>query len=281
MKKTWLSTIILAGFTIVMSLGFSTAGFAYQEKQDEKSEQQKSDDDVQIKGKIIIVGPDGKERVIDLSDTTQHLDLLPLQDHLGRLNIVPQLRLNSIANQNEFFIGVECSRPSAALTDQLDLGDRGLLVDSVNEDSPAATSGLKPHDIILSVDGNAMKNVGDLVKAVQAAGKDDRALEMEIVRKGKSESIEITPAKRDKNAQGETGPDAEHLREKLEKAMKDRRIPGLKLDPEQLRGGAGFHISPPLRINQLPIEKIDQLEKMVEKLQQQIEQLQKELGNDR
>jgi membrane-associated protease RseP (regulator of RpoE activity) len=281
MRKTWLSTIILANFTIVTSLGFSTTGFAYQEKQDENSQQQKSDDDVQIKGKIIIVGPDGKERIIDLSDTTQHLDLVPLQDHLGRLNIVPQLRLNSIANQNEFFIGVGCSQPSAALADQLDLGDRGLLVDSVNEDSPAAKSGLKPHDIILSVDGNSMTDVGELVKAVQAAGKDDRALKMEIVRKGKVESIEIIPAKSDKNAQGDTGPDAERLRGILEKAMKERNLPGFKLDPKHLRGGGGVRIIPPLRVNPLPSEKIDQLEKMMEQLQKQFEQLQKEHGNDR
>ena len=72
--------------------------------------------------------------------------------------------------------------------------DSGLVVEGVAPDSPAAKAGIKPHDVLKTVDGKPLKKGEDLVKAVQQAKEKDLAIE--LMRGDKTEKVTVRPAKR-------------------------------------------------------------------------------------
>ena len=69
--------------------------------------------------------------------------------------------------------------------------ENGALVNNVRDDSPAARAGLKAGDIIIEVDGKAVKGDMDLVRAITE--KRDGSLSLTIVRSGSRQSISVTP----------------------------------------------------------------------------------------
>jgi S1-C subfamily serine protease len=69
---------------------------------------------------------------------------------------------------------------------------KGLEVVSVVTGSPAAAARLRPEDIIVSVDGLAVEDVGDLQRLMTGA-RVGKAVAMEIVRHGRVEQIEVRP----------------------------------------------------------------------------------------
>jgi beta-lactamase regulating signal transducer with metallopeptidase domain len=87
-------------------------------------------------------------------------------------------------------LGVQVSKPSEALVDQLDLPkDQGQVVEQVVPDSPAAKAGLKPHDILLELGGKAVPaDYQEFVKEVQDI-KADAKVDAVVLRKGKKETV--------------------------------------------------------------------------------------------
>jgi hypothetical protein len=84
---------------------------------------------------------------------------------------------------------------NGALRAQLGLPDgQGLLVDEVVAKGPAAAAGLEQHDILLQADGKPLGTLEDLVRAVDAAK--DKEMTLELVRGGKREKVQVTPARR-------------------------------------------------------------------------------------
>ena len=69
----------------------------------------------------------------------------------------------------------------------------GALVNTVRENSPAAKAGLKAGDIVVEVDGKAVKGDLDIMKAVNAKKEGDVTLT--IVRNGSRQTITVTPEK--------------------------------------------------------------------------------------
>jgi len=63
------------------------------------------------------------------------------------------------------WLGVSIGQVSKSLADQLGVGDRGVLVLNVIKGSPAERAGLEAHDVILTVDGEAIS--GDVKKTVE------------------------------------------------------------------------------------------------------------------
>ena len=68
---------------------------------------------------------------------------------------------------------------------------KGALVATVSPDSPAATGGIEPGDVILSFDGQAIENMRNLPRAV-AATRIGKSVAVELLRKGENKSVNVT-----------------------------------------------------------------------------------------
>ncbi|WP_456373392.1 S1C family serine protease [Thiolapillus sp.] len=74
--------------------------------------------------------------------------------------------------------------------------NQGLLVMRVMPGSPAEKAGLRQHDVLLAIDGQALITPEDLVKAVDA-GKPGTTVNLEILRHGAVQKKDVTLAARE------------------------------------------------------------------------------------
>jgi membrane-associated protease RseP (regulator of RpoE activity) len=95
-----------------------------------------------------------------------------------------------------YFIGISVGTLSDALRSHLDVPkDRGVIAGDVQPDSPAAKAGIKPNDILLTVDQKPVREAADLVERIQEIK--DKAAAVELLRGGKTMTVEVTPERRD------------------------------------------------------------------------------------
>jgi hypothetical protein len=87
-------------------------------------------------------------------------------------------------------LGVMVDPPSETLADQLGLKKgQGLVVREVVQDSPASKAGLKPHDILVELNGKPVPgNVGEFAQMVSDI-KADTPVDARVLRKGKEETV--------------------------------------------------------------------------------------------
>ncbi len=84
---------------------------------------------------------------------------------------------------------------------QLDIPEnQGLLVASVVPDSPAAKAGLKQHDVLLRANDTELREMQDLVELVVTQGEKKEKISLDILRKGKHETVTLTPEERPADA---------------------------------------------------------------------------------
>jgi hypothetical protein len=85
----------------------------------------------------------------------------------------------------ELKLGLSLNPPGPALAAQLDLSgtDGGLVAEDLVTNFPAWKIGLKPYDVVLSLDGKPVRTPFDL------AGLGERDAKLEVVRKAKHETI--------------------------------------------------------------------------------------------
>jgi membrane-associated protease RseP (regulator of RpoE activity) len=69
--------------------------------------------------------------------------------------------------------------------------DRGVLVDAVQPDSPAAHAGLQVGDVVIAVEGAPTKSAGDVLDALAQHKKGDTVV-IEVVRAGKRVGLKAT-----------------------------------------------------------------------------------------
>ena len=94
----------------------------------------------------------------------------------------------------EWFIGLGVVPIDPFIRAHLEIPeDAGLQVTSVLKDSPAAEAGIAVNDILLSANGQKVISLGSLQRAVLNAGRNDRALELQMIRKGKATKISMKP----------------------------------------------------------------------------------------
>ena len=100
------------------------------------------------------------------------------------------------AEENQYWIGVRCVAPVPEMVRaQVEIpDDRGIFVADVIPEGPAAAAGIKRHDIILSVGDKPLKEVTDLVAAVEKS--QGEKLSLKILRSGKEQDVTIMPQKR-------------------------------------------------------------------------------------
>jgi len=95
----------------------------------------------------------------------------------------------------EWWIGVECQKVDEALREQLNLAEGiGVVVIEIVPDSPAAKAGLKKYDVLVKAGEKELRQVQDLVDAINEAK--DQPLSLELIRRGQKQQLSVTPAKR-------------------------------------------------------------------------------------
>jgi len=105
----------------------------------------------------------------------------------GRLVIGNRFPLRNVGDVR---LGVRVEKPTAALSDQLDLpANMGLVVSSVFPDTPAAIAGLKPNDIILEIGGKAVTSDANELQRLVREFKADEKVNIVLMRKGKKETL--------------------------------------------------------------------------------------------
>ena len=113
--------------------------------------------------------------------------------------------------------------------------DRGVLVERVEAERPAAKAGVRVGDIVLSVDEKPMEAPHDLVSVVHRA-PDDVTLHLEILRGGKKQSIAVQPEPREEWAK-----EADQWRERFGRGFEEggrqleRRLDDLERRFEELQ----------------------------------------------
>jgi serine protease Do len=99
-------------------------------------------------------------------------------------------------------IGVATSALGKQLADYFGV-THGVLVSSVEENSPAEKAGLKAGDVITEADGRQVGDADDLVRALGA--KDDGEVALTVVRDKQRRTVRVTPERR-QSPQGMFGP---------------------------------------------------------------------------
>ena len=90
-------------------------------------------------------------------------------------------------------IGVSTQTLTKQLADYFGVKDGGLLITSVNENSPAAKAGLKAGDVITAVDGEKVASAGDISRAINK--KQDGDITLTVIRDHSSRTVTLTPEK--------------------------------------------------------------------------------------
>lgn len=233
------------------------------------------DVDVQIEGKAIVVGPDGKVQEFDLDDDQFDFDLPEFGDARSLLNrfrgqlpgglefhALPHgadLNLEERVVQarpvSEFMIGIAMGPTSEILQAQLGLDASGIAVMSVMPDSPAAKAGIQKHDVLTAAGDRLLQDLGDLVKVVDNAGKNDREVTIKLIRQGKGMEFKVKPTKR---------PEPQY------EVIDDLELPE---ELEELQGLRRYQLIPNGQALPDIDGEFDELLEVIEQLEQRIENL--------
>jgi membrane-associated protease RseP (regulator of RpoE activity) len=96
-------------------------------------------------------------------------------------------------------MGVALEKADEVLLAQLGLpAGEGLVVRKVNDNSPASRAGIKPLDLIKSIDGKPLKNVDEAGKLFEAA---EQPVTVDLIRQGKPIQVKVTPEKKNNTFQ--------------------------------------------------------------------------------
>lgn len=143
---------------------------------------------------------DGSFKMEDLSKLPKIYNFPEFpKDDLPDLKNVPRVRPDA---PNGFFwssgsnrqIGVGVSDLTKQLGEYFGVSEgKGILVNSVRENSPAAKAGLHAGDVIIEIDGKETNSSIDLIRTINE--KQDGAVTLTIIRQKQRQSIPVTPEK--------------------------------------------------------------------------------------
>jgi hypothetical protein len=111
-----------------------------------------------------------------------------LAPHDGDDPLAPQDRAMTAPGP---LLGIGSAAVPDVLREQLDLGEGGMVVESVLPNSLAAKLGLRRNDVLLKVGDRAVAGPPDVRKALEAV-PEGAAVKVEIVRKGRRETLSAT-----------------------------------------------------------------------------------------
>jgi len=104
-------------------------------------------------------------------------------------SVIPQLQKGGHVTRG--WLGVQIQPVTEEVADSLGLkAAAGALVAEPQPGSPAAAAGLKPGDVITSVDGVEIKDPRDLARRIAALGP-NKSVDLRLIRDGKEHSIHL------------------------------------------------------------------------------------------
>jgi len=95
------------------------------------------------------------------------------------------------AKRKVTYLGVVTRPTDETLRTQFDLGEGGVVVQHVVNDSPAAKAGLKPHDVITKVGDDAVLDQRQLGETIRSAKPGD-TVKLTIIRGAQEQALEAT-----------------------------------------------------------------------------------------
>ena len=105
--------------------------------------------------------------------------------------VVEELRTDGVVNR-DFYTGFRVRPVDARIARALDLAEeRGLLVASVEPDSPAATAGLQVYDVIVEIDGDPVASNGDVRQRLVDSRVGD-TVQLGVLRDGARLTVPLT-----------------------------------------------------------------------------------------
>lgn len=112
----------------------------------------------------------------------------------GQPQVITERMVIRRAQVSGHWLGLECAPLGDALRSHLKAPQgQGLLVVNVVPDSPAEKK-LRPHDVLLSAGEAPLRDIGDLVRAVEKSK--DAELEFELIRGGETITVGVQPVER-------------------------------------------------------------------------------------
>jgi C-terminal processing protease CtpA/Prc len=90
-------------------------------------------------------------------------------------------------------MGISTQGLTKQLSDYFGAKDGGVLITSVNDNSPAAKAGLKAGDVITAIDGEKVDSTGDLARAINK--KEDGAVTLTVITNHSARTVTLTPEK--------------------------------------------------------------------------------------
>jgi predicted metalloprotease with PDZ domain len=118
----------------------------------------------------------------------------PSAPHPPRAGRDPESEVYAFAFGNRR-VGILTTPLTKQLADYLGVsGGKGVLVTSVNENSPASKAGLKAGDVITEVNGASVEDSGDFIRELNR--KDDGEVTLTVVRDKSQRTIKVTPERR-------------------------------------------------------------------------------------
>jgi membrane-associated protease RseP (regulator of RpoE activity) len=110
------------------------------------------------------------------------------------LQVSSQLQAASALSESlrQYRIGVTLSEADDTLRSQLRLAaGEGLVVTEVISDGPAAGAGIRPHDVLIKLDGKRLSTVESINAQIQEIG--ERPVALDYIRAGDERTCDVTP----------------------------------------------------------------------------------------
>jgi serine protease Do len=145
-------------------------------------------------------------------------------------SVIAELKDKGVVTRG--WLGVQIQPVTSDIADSLGLtSTHGALVDEAQPNTPAAKAGIRPGDVITSVDGQSIKDPRELARQIAALAPDS-SVKLDVIRKGKTETLTVTLG---------TMPDNQQASSSEEKPKQASNIPhlGLTVAPAGEVAGSG------------------------------------------
>lgn len=119
---------------------------------------------------------------------------VPITPQVGAIPQIGELNKDFLILRGGRQIGAGLMPLTKQLAEYFGVGEgRGLLINDVRADSPAAKAGLRAGDVIVEVEGREVKGMGDFVRAI--GEKKEGEVTLTIVRDRNRQTVRVTPEK--------------------------------------------------------------------------------------